>query len=117
MSTTYTPKLARPSNLKEVTLDDGTKLKVRKMTAGEVETCRRDYSTESKTLAGLRFIACRVTFDEQGERLWSDADLPNLVNEPHDDIQAIATAAMEFSGVIKADAKKLSGDSDPTAVD
>lgn len=112
-TSTYTPKLGRAA-MREVTLDDGTKLKVRKLTAGEVETCRKDYGSESKTLAGLRFIACRVTHDEQGNRLWTDAELLSLVDEPHDDVQAIATAALEFSGVVKADPKKPSGDSEQT---
>jgi hypothetical protein len=110
MSTAYQPRLSRGKHTKPVTLSDGSTVTIRKLTQGEVETIRRNYSADAKTIEGVRFIACKVTLDEQGNRVWQDSDLPNLVEEDYEDLQTIAAECIEFSGLTKkaADAKNES---------
>lgn len=86
----------------DIALDDGRIVKARKLTQAEVETIRKSYAaSESTALAGFRFIVCRCVVDDEGNRVFTDADQNKLVELDFDTIQTIASEVVEFSGLNK----------------
>lgn len=85
-----------------IELDDGTTVHARKLSAGEVETCRRKYATDDKALEGYRWVVCRTLADESGNRVLRDEDVTALAEMGYADVEQIATAVLIFSGVAKA---------------
>jgi hypothetical protein len=80
---------------------DGASYTIRKLSQGEVERMKREFSTDDKALAGFRFVVTAVVLDEQGGQMFEQGDATKLTEIDYDVIEGIATAAMEFSGLIK----------------
>ena len=80
---------------------DGVSYTIRKLRQGEVERMKREFSTDDKALAGFRFVVTTVVLDEQGGQMFEQGDAAKLNDVDYDVIEGIATAAMEFSGLIK----------------
>src|SRR5262245_10678688 len=99
--------LSRPKELKttEITLSDGATLRIRKLSQQEVETIREKYAGDEKALEGMRFIVTRCVVNDEGERVFADDDQAKLLEVDFDDIQLIASEAVEFSGLNRS-AKK-----------
>jgi len=89
-----------------VTLDGGQDIGIRKLTAAEVETIRKNYASEANAMAGFRYIVSRCVIDEVGNRVFDDADAAKLAEVDFDTIQTIASKVMEISGLVKQDPKK-----------
>lgn len=83
----------------EITLDDGQILHARKLSQSEVETIRKNYATEATALEGYRYIVSKCVVDEEGRRVFDDADKAKLLQVDFDDVQKIADAVVEFSGL------------------
>lgn len=91
--------LARKPKAKSVTLDDGAKIQIRKLSQGDVERMGREYAADEKKLQALRFVVSRCVIDENGARLFDENDLDALADLPFDDLNTIAVAALKFSGM------------------
>jgi hypothetical protein len=83
----------------DVTLPDGTALKVRKLTAAEVETIRRSYATDDKALAGFRFIVAKCVLRDDGAAMFGEGDADRLAAVDFETVQTIAEEVMRFSGL------------------
>jgi hypothetical protein len=81
---------------------DGVTYTYRKLKQGEVERIKRDFSTEDKALAGFRFIVAAVLVDETGAQVFAEGDAAKLTDVDYEVVEGIATAAMKFSGLVKA---------------
>lgn len=90
---------SRKAQTTEITLDDDTTWKARKLTQAEVETLKRKYKGDEKLLEALRYIVSRTIVDDDGERLFDDNDLGKLADVDFGTINTIATAVMAFSGL------------------
>lgn len=93
--------LSRRPATKTFTLADGESVTIRKLTQREVETIRRDYATDAKALEGIRYTVSRAVVDEQGVRLFTDADVSALADQDVETILAIGREITEFSGLAK----------------
>lgn len=84
-----------------VDLGDGDSVEIKKLSQGDFEESNRLYGKDTdKQVEGLRFIVARCVV-ENGQRKFTDADMPGLADEDFDTINTIAMAALKFSGVIK----------------
>lgn len=84
---------------REVHLEDGQIVHVRKLSQAEVETLKRQYASESKALEGLRYVVSRCVVDDAGKRVFGDEDMAALAAVDFEVIQTISTEAMKFSGL------------------
>lgn len=95
--------LNRAVQTKDVTLDDDTVIKIRKLSQADVETMTEKYSDEKNTLKqmeGLRYIVSRAVCDDDGKRMFTPEDLKGAVRDmDQDDVQKIAKEVCKFSGL------------------
>lgn len=87
-----------------------TEVTIRKLSQADMERMTRDYKREDRQVEGLRFIVCRTVVNEQGERIYSEKDLPKLAEVDFDLIKTIAKEAMRFSGLPVDDGENDEGD-------
>lgn len=94
--------LARAVKTMDVTLDDDTVIKIRKLSQADIETMTKDYSKGDtvKQMEGLRYIVSRAVCDDAGNRMFTAADMKTVLLEMNtEDIQKIAKEACKFSGL------------------
>lgn len=91
--------LKRKTQTKEVTLDDGATIRIRKLSQSEVETINRKYRGDDKALEGFRFIVSRCAVEADGTRLFRDEDQSALADVDFEAVNTIANEVMAFSGL------------------
>lgn len=93
--------LGRKVTTKEIQLDDGTPLRIRKLSQAAVETMKQKYATDAKTAEGFRYIVCQCVVDEDGKRVFNDGDMARIGTDmPFEDTQTIASEVFEYSGML-----------------
>lgn len=99
---------ARKSPVKAVTLGDGATVHIRKLSQAEFEHARANFRTEDKAAAGMRWMVGKAVVDENGTRVFEDADQTALQAVEYDDIETIAAEIVELSGLNRVrEPKKL----------
>jgi len=83
-----------------VILPDGTAAAVRKLSQGEVEKSRQ-IAKDKGDFAAARYIVCRATVNDDGSRVFADADEAELANADHEAMEAIALQVVTFTGLVK----------------
>ncbi len=107
--------LARKVQTKDVTLADETVITIRKLTQADIETMTEKYSKGDtlKKMEGLRYIVSRAVVDDEGKRLFTDADLKTVIRDMDTDlVQNIAKEACKFSGLKVKETKDTDDDKD-----
>lgn len=84
---------------RDVHLEDGQIVRVRKLSQAEVETLKARYARDEKALEGLRYVVSRCVVDDSGKRVFGDEDMAALAAVDFEAIQTIATEVLKFSGM------------------
>jgi hypothetical protein len=88
----------------DYTVDGFGAVHIAQLSVAEVEAIRNAAKTEdAKKEIGLRFIVLAV-LDDDGNRVFSDADLDQLRASSNESIEALATAVLKLNGLLKDEA-------------
>lgn len=83
----------------DIPLPDGSTVRARKLKQSEVEIMRKKYSADDKALEGFRYVVSQCVLNDDGTRMFEDADMSKLTEVDFDVIRTIAEAVTKHSGL------------------